>query len=159
MEDRIRRAEEADIDALAEMYLELHNFHAAAIPSRLRPVARVDHRLLHGIRKILGDPGAIILVASAGDRVVGFAEVHLHESEEDPAIVQRRYAHLQSLFVFPACRRQRLGTALVRAAHRWAQEQGATEMEVDSWEFPDGPLTFHEKLGYATQKRRMVTRL
>lgn len=46
MEGRIRRAEERDIDVLAEMYVELHNFHTAAFPSRLLPVARVDDRLL-----------------------------------------------------------------------------------------------------------------
>lgn len=159
MEAGIRRAEEGDVDALAEMYVELHNFHAAAVPSRLRTVGRVDDRLIHGIRKILANPGAAILIASAGDKVVGFAEVHVRETEEDPAIVQRRYAHLQSLAVSPAYRRQGLGRELVRAAHQWAREHGATEIQVDIWEFPGGPLAFYDKLGYVTERRRMVRRL
>jgi ribosomal protein S18 acetylase RimI-like enzyme len=159
MEPGIRRAEERDIDALAEMYVELHNFHATAIPSRLRIVGGVDDRLVRGIRKILADPSAAILIASVGDSVVGFAEVYIREAEKDSVIVQRRYAHLQSLAVSPAYRRQGLGRELVRAAHRWAREQGVIEIEVDIWEFPGGPLGFYDKLGYVTQRRRMVRRL
>ncbi|MFZ5817858.1 MAG: GNAT family N-acetyltransferase [Bacillota bacterium] len=69
---------------------------------------------------------------------------------------QRRYALLQGLAVTESDRRHGLGRLLMEAAHRWAREQGATEMETEVWEFPEGPPDFYAGLGYTTRKRRLV---
>jgi GNAT superfamily N-acetyltransferase len=78
---------------------------------------------------------------------------------DDPAVVQRRYALLQSLAVTEAHRRHGLGLQLMAVAERWAREQGASEMEIAVWEFPEGPLPFYERLGYTTRKRTLSRRL
>jgi hypothetical protein len=42
------------------------------------------------------------------------------------------------------------------AAEAWARQHGATEMQLDTWEFDAGPLRFYEKTGYRTLKRVLV---
>jgi GNAT superfamily N-acetyltransferase len=78
---------------------------------------------------------------------------------DGPAVVQRRYALLQSLAVTEAHRRHSQGLQLMEVAERWAREQGATEMEISIWEFSEGPLPFYERLGYTTRKRTLSRRL
>jgi diamine N-acetyltransferase len=54
---------------------------------------------------------------------------------------------------------QGLGRLLVEVAQQWARERGATEMQLDIWEFAAGPLHFYERLGYRTLKRHLVVDL
>jgi GNAT superfamily N-acetyltransferase len=56
-------------------------------------------------------------------------------------------------------RKQGLGKRLVRAAERWANEMGASEVRLDTWEFPGDPTEFYKKIGYRTLKRNWVRKL
>ena len=67
-----------------------------------------------------------------------------------------RYGYLQSLIVSAPFRKSGLGKQLVAAAHEWARGQDATELQMDIWEFAEGPLHFYETLGYRTLKRHLV---
>lgn len=155
METQIRRADEGDIDALARLYVEFHNFHAQGVPSRLRLVDLEDS-LPGALREILANPKAAVFVACCDGMVCGFVEIYLRETEAVPAVVQRKYAHLQSLAVTSALRKHGIGKRLVEAAHQWAESQGATSVELDVWEFTAGPLHFYESLGYGTEKRTLT---
>ncbi len=153
----IRRAEERDFPALVRLYREFHRFHVAGVPTRLCDPERVDEDEVVGmLRKIAGNERAALLVAEAEDRVVGLAETYLKETEPSPYVVQRRYALLQSLVVTEAERGMGVGARLVAAVHQWARDRGASEVEVETWEFPAGPLRFYESLGYRTVKRRLA---
>lgn len=155
----VRPAEERDIPSLAQLYIEFHNFHAAGVPRRLRPVESEDEALREGIRRLAGGERTAILVACADQAIVGFAEVHIKDNDPHPAVLPRRYGQLQSLAVAAAMRRRGLGARLVAAAHGWARSRGASEMQIDTWEFPGGPLPFYEGLGYRTQRRTLVAKL
>jgi GNAT superfamily N-acetyltransferase len=153
----IRRATAADVEGLARLYVEFHNFHARGVPADLVPVGPPDEELRQGIRSLLDNPRcAIFMACDESGEAAGFAEVHLKESAASPAVVQRRYALLQTLAVTESHRRHGLGVRLMAAAEGWAREQGADRMEIDIWEFPEGPLGFYERLGYTTWKRRLV---
>ncbi|MGE5675925.1 MAG: N-acetyltransferase family protein [Mycobacterium leprae] len=156
---QIRRATNQDVQSLAELYVEFHNFHASGLSTRLVTVEVVDDRLRSAINQVLADPRAAIFVATVCEGVVGLVEVYLKETEPDAPVVQRRYAYLQSLAVTAPRRYAGVGTQLVKAAQQWAHENGATEIEVETWEFPAGPLRFYERLGYQTLKRQLVKRL
>jgi GNAT superfamily N-acetyltransferase len=45
---------------------------------------------------------------------------------------------------------------LIYMVEGWAKERGASEIRLETWEFPDGPLSFYEQMGYQTLKRTMV---
>ena len=38
----------------------------------------------------------------------------------------------------------------------WAKNKAASEMRLDIWEFPQGPLYFYQNQGYRTLKRTLV---
>ncbi len=67
--------------------------------------------------------------------------------------------NVQSLMVREARRREGWGWRLMDAAEALAKQRGADLMQVELWEFAEGPLGFYEKLGYRTTHRRMVKEL
>lgn len=152
----IRRAAEQDVERLAELYVSFHNFHAEGVPGCLRPVGSPDDELREAVRRILANTEAAVFVASVGDETVGFAEIYIKQNEGGPAVVARKFGLLQSLFVTGERRGAGIGSRLVAAAQAWALEQGATEVTLETWEFPAGPQAFYESLGYATVRRQLV---
>src|SRR5262249_5883140 len=149
-----------DIEALIRLYTEFHAFHIRGVPDRLRLSDTSgncsDGDLPSIIADLLHRDDVAIFVATVGPALVGLAEVYIREDTPNPYIVPHRYGHLQSLIVSAPYRKLRLGKQLVAAAHSWAREHGATEMQLNVWEFAEGPLHFYEKLGYRTLKRLLV---
>jgi ribosomal protein S18 acetylase RimI-like enzyme len=153
----LRPATTQDIDALVSLYIEFHEFHVLGVPERLRKPDTYDETTLRNTlyELIQRDDAQIIVVDSAG-KLVGLAEVYLHQEESHPLTVAHRYGYLQSLIISAPFRKSGLGKQLVVAAHQWVKEQHATEMRVEIWEFAQGPLHFYEALGYRTLKRDLV---
>jgi GNAT superfamily N-acetyltransferase len=160
-----RLATEADISRLCLLYWEFHLYHVLGVPDRLRMPDASSHqanaanKLETGLRTIIQREDAAIFVAEMEGKVVGFVEVYLHQDEIQPLTVAHRYGYVQSLSVSAPYRKMGCGKALIQAAHDWAKEQGATEIQLEPWEFAEGPLLFYEKLGYHTLQRHMVAPL
>lgn len=153
----IRPATEQDIDALIDLYIEFHEFHVRGVPDRLRIPKSYDRvGLSDSLKNIITDEDSTIFVAELDGVVVGLAEVYLRQSEADDAVVQRTYGHLQSLMVLEAYQHRGLGSRLTAAAELWASELGASELQLNAWEFEVGPLHFYEGLKYHTIKRLMA---
>ncbi len=157
----IRLASAQDIEALCKLYHEFHEFHVRGVPDRLRSLeANSDNaELTSTLKKIISSDDSAIFVAEVEGKTRGLAEVYLREDKVNPAVVSHRYAHLQSLLVTDDLRRQGTGKSLVQTAEKWAKDKGATEMRLDIWEFPEGPLRFYEKLGYRTLRRTLLRKL
>lgn len=156
----IRQATEQDMEALLALYVELHEFHARALPHWLRIPEVYDHTASREILKELFDKEmAVVFVAEVLGKVAGLIEVSLKEDEEHPLAAPHRYGYVQSLVVSAAFRKHGLGKALLEQAHRWTQEHGGEEVRLAVWEFPEGPLHFYEALGYNTYKRWLVKAL
>lgn len=161
---QIRPAKQIDVPVLCDLYLEFHEFHAAAVPDRLqslRQPGRLDkEELARKIATLLHEDHASLQVAEMDGQIIGLAELYLREEDnENSAMVVRRYAHLQSLMVTTAARRNGIGRALLKAAEAWAAENGAEEVRLEVWEFTDGPLRFYETAGYRTLKRTLIRQL
>jgi GNAT superfamily N-acetyltransferase len=159
----IRSAKLEDVDVLCRLYGEFHEFHVKGVPDRLvglgEPERHDSPKLRSDIAKVINNQNSDILLSLVDNQVVGFAEVYLRKDEPDPARVAYRYGHLQSLLVTEEFRRQGVGEKLLEAAENWAKAIGATEMRLDIWEFPEGPLRFYEKTCYRTLQRKLVRRL
>ena len=160
----IRPATDADLDRLAALYYEFHEFHVQRMPDRLQRLGGLDHFGGRSMRKSLSRISAAddsaIFVADADGHIVGLAEVHLQaDSVKNLAIVRYTYALLQILVVTEAARGQGVGGQLVAAAENWGREQGAHELRLEIWDFEQGPLHFYEKQGYDTLKRTLLKRL
>lgn len=153
----VRVASATDLDQLLPLYIELHEFTAAGVPSRLRIAEAYDDQAMHQYATILfEDPSAVCLVAGDGDRLVGLAEVHLVEPEKDPGVAPTRRAHLQSLLVTEARRGEGIGSQLLAAAEEWARSKGAKEMDLDHWVFEGDPGSFYEGAGYVLLSKTLA---
>jgi GNAT superfamily N-acetyltransferase len=156
----IRKAEPRDLDAMCQLYVAFHEFHVKGRPDRLSSLGRSDTfdctDLVHTLTRLLLQADAALFVADMDSRIVGVAEVYLRHDEASAAKQGCHYGYLQSLMVDAAVRGHGIGTELVAAAERWAWHQGATEMRLDTWEFPAGPLPFYEGVGYQTLRRTLV---
>ena len=158
----VRPAEPQDLQVLRRLFEEFHEFHALGIPERLRRLDEGGYdpsTLLDGLRKILDDDNAEILLVRVAGRPVGLAEVVVRREENEGLRVGRAYGYLQSLVVHEPFRGFGVGARLLEAAERWSKSMGAAEMRLDTWEFAQGPLGFYEKAGYRTLRRTLVREL
>jgi len=159
----VRLAAIEDIESLCSLYAEFREFHVRALPERLADASGsgVDEKpwLSARLREIVLAGDSAIFVAEAAGRAIGLAEVYLRRDEPDRGIVPRRFAHLQSMVVREEQRRAGVGTLLLQAAEEWARAGGASEMRLDVWEFPGGPLGFYERSGYRTLRHTLVREL
>jgi GNAT superfamily N-acetyltransferase len=160
----IHLANESDLDAMCDLYMEFHEFHARHLPAYLRslgtPSEQEREELRYKIQEIIRGEGSTILVADISGQIIGLAEIYLHHPDpNNQAVVPTPYDHLQSLVVTQSFRRLGIGAQLLQAAQTWATEKGAVEMRLDIWEFSSGPLGFYEKMGYHTTRRTLAKTL
>ena len=156
----VRPAQEHDIGGLVSLYTEFHEFHVRGVPDRLRTPDTYDEATLRSnLHNIIEREDAQIIVVDCDGTIVGLAEIYIRQDEPHPLKVAHRYGYLQSLIISASLRKNGLGKQLIVAAHHWAKEHDATEMQIEIWEFADGPLHFYETLGYHTLRRQLVADL
>lgn len=159
----IRRAEAHDLDPLCRLYVAFHEFHVRGVPARLTtlgdPATFDCTQLVHTLTQLIINPEAALFIAEVDQDVLGFAEVYVRQEAGDLPKIWYRYGYVQSLMVVEAVREQGIGTALLTAAEQWATTQGASEMRLETWEFPAGPLPFYARAGYHTLRRVLVRAL
>ncbi|MGE5654583.1 MAG: N-acetyltransferase family protein [Bacillota bacterium] len=157
----IREATLGDLEGLCRLYHAFHEFHVQGVPDRLISLGSYEcydrARLERSLHEIMARDDAIIFVAEDSDRLVGLAEAYLREDNPTNAFrVSRKHIYLQSLMVADDSRRLGVGRKLVEAVHACARERGATEVQLETWEFPGGPQRFYEAMGYRTLRRTLV---
>jgi GNAT superfamily N-acetyltransferase len=131
---RTRHATEQDVDAIAALAIELHEFTALGVRDRLRLQEAYDLTSLGSrIAQIMKSPDAAMLVVEADGRVVGVAEVYLRQDPVDALSVSFRYGDIQTLVIVPERRRHGFGLRLLRTAEAWARGRGAVEMRLSVW--------------------------
>jgi GNAT superfamily N-acetyltransferase len=159
----VRPAGMQDLEALCRLYLEFHEFHVRGVPDRLVSLGEPDaydcSEMYPKLEKIINNQDSVIFLAEIAHKPVGLAEVYVRQDEPNPARVSRRYGHLQSLMVQEKFRRHGVGTRLVEVAEKWTKEKGATEMQLEIWEFAEGPLEFYQHKGYRTLRRTLLRKL
>ena len=160
---KIRLANKEDLEVLCRLYVEFHEFHMRGVPDRLRSLGDPEKydclELLPKLKEIIINKDSEIFIAEINQKPVGFAEVYIREDKPDPARVCRKYGYLQSLLVTEKSRKKGTAKKLVEVAEAWAKQKGAIEMQLDVWEFTEGPLNFYQNLGYRTLRRTLTRQL
>jgi ribosomal protein S18 acetylase RimI-like enzyme len=114
------------------------------------PAREKDH-----ILGLIADNEVGFFVAEAAGVVIGFVNVTVCESPPVPILVPRRYAAVENLVVDPRFQRAGVGRELMDHVHRWAADQGASEVELTVYRFNEAALAFYESLGYTHVSSRM----
>ncbi|MEW6524928.1 MAG: GNAT family N-acetyltransferase [Bacillota bacterium] len=104
------------------------------------------------------DPVALIIVAKAGEELLGLGGVRLQETGILPAVVQCRYALLQGLMAVEGRLGQGEGRKLVYAAEEWARARGVMAWELKIWDLP-WSVQLCRSPGYQMLKQKLSKKL
>jgi len=151
----VRPAAFDDGDRMLLVFAEGDAFHRAALPSMFREAAE-PFPSRERIGELIDNSDSLLLVATHGDHLAGFLEAHLTAAPELPIFVPRRFVFINSMAVLSGWRRRGVGRKLLAAVEQWAQEKGATGIELTVFEFNSGARALYEQVGYTTTQRRMT---
>jgi ribosomal protein S18 acetylase RimI-like enzyme len=155
----IERGGVDDVPALRALWLELHHHHAKVAP---QSGEFVDDETSWRVRSAsyrewLADPRSFVLLARAGDRLVGYALVRVMEAGPDlldswrvPDVI----AEIETMLVTAEVRTAGLGSRLLDEIDAELERQGITEVIVGVMPGNDGAQRLYERRGF--QRRWLV---
>jgi aminoglycoside 6'-N-acetyltransferase I len=94
----------------------------------------------------------VILVADAGDQIVGFLEADLR-SHADGCNPAQPVGYIEGWYVAEEHRHKGIAKKLLAAAEDWAHSHGCIEMASDTWIDNEVSQRVHEALGYEVVDR------
>jgi ribosomal protein S18 acetylase RimI-like enzyme len=91
--------------------------------------------------------------AAGAPAVIGAVALRIFDTPDDPAMVPRRRAHVETLVVDRRHRRGGVGRRLMEAAAAWARARGAVEVVLTVWSGNREAEAFYRRLGYDVLSR------
>lgn len=141
-EVKIRPARPGDVAEMTALLKMLFSIEADFL---------IDHgRQERGLSLLLKSPNSLVLAAEAGRQVVGMVtgQLVISTSEGAPSL------WAEDLVVDPAWRGRGIGRRLMEAVASWAQERGATRLQLLVDQGNESGQAFHRRIGY--QLTRMI---
>ena len=162
----IRAATKRDCDALNQIISHVDALHREQLPHIFQDPDGPPRDREYVLGVLADESHGLFVAEAAGPvlhhakgAVLGFVQLALRDAPPIPILVPRRVAVVENLAVREDVRRAGIGRALMRQAQRWAEELGATEIELNVYEFNQAAIDFYHSLGYASSSRRMGKRL
>ena len=153
---QIARAEEHQIPAIAELWLEFMRFHQDIEPffkPREGAVAGEEEQL----RRVMKSEDGLVLVATDEGRVVGFA----HSEIRGPHKVYSmdRYGALDTMAVTAEYRRKGVGEAMLREIRDWFRSRNVDRVELEVLSKNDIGYSFWKKHGFTDYRHRLSLKI
>jgi ribosomal protein S18 acetylase RimI-like enzyme len=158
MEISVRKATAGDYNSLCELFEEMDALHREALPHLFQKpngAAREKDTYLG----LIADENVALLVAEAGENLVGFVHAIVREPPAFPVFVPRRYAVVDGIVVKSGFQNHGIGRILMDKMQEWAIAKGVTSIELNVYEFNETAISFYESLGYRTFSRKMSKEL
>ena len=146
----IRALNENDYDALAALYLQLDEMHVAARPDYFIPRKSDEVYPKDAFLHNLAYPGCTECGVFEGDTLIGFASATLWN--ESGMRKDLKTVCLDNIFVLPTYRRRGVAAKLFREIESWAKEQGATRLELHTWDFNEDAIAMYKAMDMAPQR-------
>jgi ribosomal protein S18 acetylase RimI-like enzyme len=154
MDAHIREVTENDYAALCALIEFGDAYHRTHLPYRFKAPQGASRERDY-ILEMIADESIGLFVVEQQDKLLGYLKVMLMYTRDIPILVSRCYAVVDNLVVDPEFRRRGIGWSLMEHAHQWAREKGATEVELNVYEFNQSAMALYRQLGYETISRRM----
>lgn len=142
----IRKANLEDVVSLQKLYQQVDRLHYRVLPEIFNPVDECQ-RSPSWFKDTFEDNTCCMLVAEYRQQILGLIEVQICQTKH-PLLKPRKYGHIRDVVVDRAWRRQGVGKKLMHNAYQWAQQQGASSVEVVAFSFNQEALSFYRNLGY-----------
>ena len=154
----VRPAVRGDHLQLCELFDELDALHRDARPDIFRKPAG-DARSRDDISSLIAGDGGTLLVADAGDCLVGLAVALLRHPPSHPVLVARKIVEIDNVVVRRGYQRQGIGRRLVAACIDWGRQRGADDVEIAVHDFNVGAAAFYAALGFEMSVHLLRRRL
>ncbi|HEY3336550.1 MAG TPA: GNAT family N-acetyltransferase [Candidatus Limnocylindrales bacterium] len=152
----IRSTRSGDIPALAEIYLSLARHHAALDPAEYRVPERAAVHARFAAELEAAEEEDLHLVAEVDGVVVGQLDAIGGRRRSPGSMRVPRASASIGIAVLEGWRGQGIGSALMRAAERWARDRGLDVLDLDVATPNEGGRRLYERLGYARVAETMV---
>lgn len=148
---RISRASAARLLELEALWKQLHRRHVAVDPKLdgipIRTLEDSWRRRRRLYRQWLSEKDAFLLLAEKGNRLVGYALVHLHEADESWD-TGGRFGVLESIAVASRLRGEGIGRALMAAVFTELRGLRVKVLDIGVLGSNDRARGFYESLGF-----------
>ncbi len=149
----IRPAVKEDHPAIITIGFETQEIHAEAYPTIFRQgVSGIPQQYF--TRMIEGED-TTVFVAEVEQQVVGYVFLNVHDTPPYEFLMPRRVADISDIAVLRAYHSKGIGHQLFAASVEWARARGATDLELQVWEFNKNAIAFYERLGMVPINRTM----
>lgn len=152
----IRPATKADFPAIKELWKEFMDFHKERDPF----FARVDDAhedFGRFMQNNLSKNDWLILVAAAGDQVIGYGSATI--MSYPPIYVEPRYGYIQDVAVTEAYRGQGVGQQLFARMVTWFREKNISRLELEVAATNEVSQAFWQKIGFKDFTKKLSINL
>lgn len=152
----------AELDALRPLWLALHHNHRDLSSSTpLQPDDEVSwRRRSEAYRRWLESDDAIVLTATVGGEVVGYAVAHLESgADEDTFDFGLQYAELYTLSVLPGSRGRHVGSRLLDAMDNALRARSIEFVTVAAMADNTRTLEFYRRRGFEPLESTFLRRV
>lgn len=148
----IRNARLEDRVRLNEIFARANAEHYEMRPDLYRPVDTTIPKLKYSLaiiaRDVFGHQPVSLQVADDHGMIVGAVYVESISRSKLSWSAFEKEAYLDNVVVMPGWRRQGIGTVLLKAAQKWAEETGHTHMWGKIIDENEASLGLFEKAGF-----------
>lgn len=148
-----RMATTADLPGIQRLFLQEDEHHAALLPGIFRADAQARPDAL--LEAWIEGPESDVILALAGDHVVGLVDVRVGGRPDYPMFIPKRLAVIENMVVDEEHRGRGIGTRLLAEARSWAEARGLEAMQLTVWSENVGAVRLYERQGY----RRVIQRM
>jgi ribosomal protein S18 acetylase RimI-like enzyme len=151
----IRKASPADAPTVAKLGAVVQAFHHEHRPDWFKPAEAEGAVELY--EQFLLDPSVVIYVAEDETRhPLGYALVRVLDRPESPLTWGAKVIEIDQIGVTSDQRRHGVGTALLQAVRKLAEESGTDRVHLTVWGFNEAAQAFFASQGFKQAMLRMT---
>jgi len=124
----IRTAQQRDLEAIGNLWVELMSFHSRLDRRFTLPTQGRANYIRH-TQNALRDGSYQVLVAESQGHILGYIMGYI--GQNPPIFPQSRYGFIADLCVAKDCRRNGVGTGLVKTICHWFRAQGLNNIQLN----------------------------
>ena len=153
----VRRASEADAEAISRLSADVQEVHATALPDLFKSPAAYSFPPAE-IAELIRAPESLLFLAEIDSQPVGYAYAEVIRRPDGPFRLAQEMVYLHHRSVRPDHRRKGVGDALIGAWRTAAEELGITLLALDVWSFNEAARRFFKHHGFTAYNERLWNR-
>jgi diamine N-acetyltransferase len=153
----VRRASEADAEAISRLSADVQEVHATALPDLFKPPAAYSFPPAE-VAELIRAPESLLFLAEIDSQPVGYAYAEVIRRPDGPFRLAQEMVYLHHISVHPDHRRKGVGDALIGAWRAAAEEVGITLLALDVWSFNEAARRFFKRHGFTAYNERLWNR-